>query len=93
MRHGDTVARFGGDEFAVLLPDCSADVAERIANKICLAVEAHRLPWQGQQFGVGASVGLIDITASLKDVASVIAGADKACYEAKHAGRNTVRRG
>ena len=93
VRDGDTVARFGGDEFAVLLLNCSAEVGERIANKICQAVEAHRLEWEGLQLGVGASVGLVDIDERFKNVADVIAAADRACYDAKRAGRNTVRRG
>ncbi len=93
VRHGDTVARLGGDEFAILLPSCDSETAERIAHKLCRAVEAHSLKWEGHQLEVGASVGLIEIDARYQDVAAVLAAADRACYEAKRAGRNTVRRG
>ena len=91
VRAGDAVARLGGDEFAVLLRSCDRQTAERVAQQICDRVQAHRLHWHGLSLQVGASIGVVQIDASLTDVAAVMLAADAACYEAKRAGRNAVR--
>lgn len=90
MRTQDTVARLGGDEFAILLRGCSQSDALSIAERIRARVEAYRLPWEGRALEVGASIGVVEIDASLTDAAAVMASADAACYEVKHAGRNAV---
>ena len=91
VRGDDAVARLGGDEFAVLLRSCDRQTAERVAHQICDRVHAYRLHWQGLSLQVGASIGVVQIDASLPDVAAVMLAADAACYEAKRAGRNAVR--
>ena len=52
---------------------------------------AYRLPWNDLEFQVGASIGLVEIDDSFKDISAVLSAADSACYEAKHSGRNAVR--
>ncbi len=94
-RAHDTVARIGGDEFAVLLRGCDSRAAERIAASICMRVAAHRREWgsgaQAQGLSVGASIGIVAIDATFATVTEVLKAADEACYEAKRAGRGTVR--
>ena len=94
-RAHDTVARVGGDEFAVLLRGCDPRAAERFAASICARVAAHRLEWgrgeQAQSLSVGASIGIVAIDATFATVNEVLQAADEACYEAKRAGRGTVR--
>ena len=94
-RAHDTVARIGGDEFAVLLRGCEPRAAERIAASICSRVAEHRLEWgrgeRAQSLSVGASIGIVAIDGSFASVKDVLHAADEACYEAKHAGRGTVR--
>jgi diguanylate cyclase (GGDEF)-like protein/PAS domain S-box-containing protein len=94
-RAHDTVARIGGDEFAVLLRGCDARAAERIAAGICMRVAEHTLAWgrgaQAQQLSVGASIGIVAIDSTFDSVKQVLEAADEACYEAKRAGRGTVR--
>jgi PleD family two-component response regulator len=51
------------------------------------------MPWNGASFQVQTSIGVVHIDAAYKDVASVIAAADAACYAAKRSGRNAVRSG
>jgi diguanylate cyclase (GGDEF)-like protein/PAS domain S-box-containing protein len=91
----DTVARIGGDEFAVLLRGCDPRAAERIAAGICARVADHTLAWgsgaQAQQLSVGASIGIVAVDATFDSVAQVLEAADEACYDAKRAGRGTVR--
>ena len=91
VRHADTVARLGGDEFAVLLINCDRLGAASVAEKMRAAVEALRVPWAGAALNVGASLGVVELDASLPDVAAVLTAADIACYAAKHDGRNSVR--
>ena len=91
VRSGDVVARLGGDEFGVVLLQCPADVAQRVAESICQQVAALRLPWQGQQLHVGISVGVAALAQEVDSVASWLARADAACYEAKAAGRGSVK--
>lgn len=90
VRKSDTVARIGGDEFAVVLPQCPSDHALDIAEKIRQAVADYRLPWDGQEFGVGASIGMVRVDGTFGHAKDVLAAADKACYAAKHRGRNRV---
>ncbi|MBW8757164.1 MAG: diguanylate cyclase [Burkholderiales bacterium] len=94
-RAHDTVARIGGDEFAVLLRGCDPRAAERIAAGICARVAEHALVWssggQSQLLSVGASIGIVAIDAAFDSVKQVLEAADEACYDAKRAGRGTVR--
>jgi diguanylate cyclase (GGDEF)-like protein/PAS domain S-box-containing protein len=90
-RAHDTVARIGGDEFAVLLRGCGPSAAERVAADICMRVADYQLAWRGQALGVGASIGVVEIDSSFATVDEVLLAADAACYEAKWAGRGAVR--
>ena len=90
VRGSDLVARIGGDEFAVLLASCDRHHAAAIATKMCAAVAGYRLRHDGHELQVGASIGVVELDPSLPDMASVLAAADAACYEAKRAGRNGV---
>jgi diguanylate cyclase (GGDEF)-like protein/PAS domain S-box-containing protein len=90
-RAHDTVARIGGDEFALLLRGCGTSAAERVAADICARVAEYQLAWQGQSLGVGASIGVVEIDRSFASVDEVLLAADAACYEAKREGRGAVR--
>lgn len=90
VRQADTVARLGGDEFAILLRGCPLSRALEVGEKLRDAVQAYRLHWEGQAFGVGASIGLVAVDDSFPDAASVLKAADAACYAAKAQGRNAV---
>ncbi len=90
LRKSDTVGRLGGDEFAVLLPQCPIPRAQALAEKLRGAVETYRLDWEGRQFSVGASIGLVAVNGVHASAAEVLRAADAACYEAKRAGRNQV---
>lgn len=90
VRRSDVVARLGGDEFAVLLPGCPVDQARFIADNLCTAVQGYELVWNGDRFGVGASVGLVAVDDSFTTSADVLRVADSACYAAKKRGRSRV---
>jgi diguanylate cyclase (GGDEF)-like protein/PAS domain S-box-containing protein len=90
VRRSDTVARLGGDEFAVLLPQCPGQQAQVLADKLRRAVEDFRFAWDGRQFSVGASIGLVVSDGAHAGAAEVLAAADAACYASKQEGRNRV---
>jgi len=84
------VARFGGDEFALLLPDCDGADARALAERLCRLVESHGLvhPNGG---AVTVSIGVATLHArDGEDAQRMIAAADRSLYAAKAQGRNRV---
>jgi diguanylate cyclase (GGDEF)-like protein len=90
MRVTDMVARLGGDEFAIALPRCDLDEAEEIADAIATAIRLHVLPGEAAP-PVTASIGIATFGPSSNGYDAVLSAADDAMYEAKRAGRDSVR--
>jgi len=90
VRTSDTVARIGGDEFAVLMEDCPPAQAQRSAQRICDRLEDFRFIHEDKRFRVGASIGLVPVDGRWATTAAVQQAADNSCYAAKEAGRNRV---
>src|SRR5690606_17382689 len=63
VRWRDTLARLGGDEFGILLESCSLDEAMRTAESLREAVRNFRFTWEDRVFRLGASIGVVPITA------------------------------
>jgi len=91
LRGGDLLARLGGDEFAVVLERCPLDAAVRVAESLREAIASITLPWQERTLDVGASLGVAALSPGFETAEDWMAEADKACYRAKAAGRNTVQ--
>jgi len=91
-RPGDLVARFGGEEFVVVLPNTNSEGALQVANEICESLRNRRLPHTGNPFGiVTISIGCATLIPQAgMHAPDLIAMADHALYEAKHNGRNQV---
>ena len=97
LRGSDTLSRLGGDEFVLLTPEISpneqfaADTARNMAEKL-RSVLAKPFVLDGEQISLGASIGVTLFPASDNtDVTELLKQADTAMYQAKAAGRNTVR--
>ncbi len=86
----DTLARVGGDEFAILLQDCPIIEAEAIAQHIVDEIRDYVFMWDGKYFKVGASVGIAQMNNRYNSISEVMQNADTACYEAKNRGRGNV---
>jgi diguanylate cyclase (GGDEF)-like protein len=82
LRKNDTVARFGGDEFGILLTDISLEVAEKIAIKI---TDLFKQPFdiEDQNLSVGISIGVVEYPRHGNDVNILMQRADIAMYNAK----------
>ncbi len=90
LREGETLARIGGDEFAILLENCSAEFANAAATQARDAVQAWQFEWGEKAFQVGVSVGVVAITKLAPGLSAVMSEADTACFTAKEQGRNRV---
>jgi diguanylate cyclase (GGDEF)-like protein/PAS domain S-box-containing protein len=89
MRTRDTLARIGGDEFAVLMEHTSLDKALPIAEKIREAIAGFQFHWRSQRFSIGVSIGAVPIQTGCS-MSNALNQADMACYTAKKEGRNRV---
>jgi diguanylate cyclase (GGDEF)-like protein len=95
LRHGeDWVARVGGEEFAVVLPETNASDALRIAQRLRDHVHASPIETNAGPLGVTASFGVCSETSEHRgpnaDTETFVRRADEALYASKHAGRNRV---
>ena len=85
------VARLGGDEFGVLFRASSTRQARTTADEVLQAIREQRFEWEGRQYNLSTSIGLVFIDKSTESVDAVMRHADEACYTAKDAGRNRVQ--
>lgn len=87
LRADAALCRSGGEEFLLLLPDVSLTQAEAIAERLRARVASHEMEIAGH---ITLSLGVAHWPADESNLAAVLKQADKALYEAKHAGRNCV---
>lgn len=91
VRNIDRACRYGGEEFALLLPETGAAEAMLFANRLCNEVASNR--WdldQETQISVTVSIGVAGCPEHAVSPQDMVAAADNALYEAKLAGRNRV---
>jgi diguanylate cyclase (GGDEF)-like protein/PAS domain S-box-containing protein len=93
QRSADFPARYGGDEFVLVLPDTGAEGAARIANQVKDAITRLDLPNPGSSSSprVTVSQGIATANPATKgEFSSLMLSADRALYKAKHLGRNRI---
>ncbi len=90
-RASDIACRYGGDEFAVILPQTSAEEAMEVAERYRQQIEQARFT-EHPNFSVSASLGIADLSAiaGVPTADALVHAADAALYEAKQQGRNRV---
>ncbi len=89
-RTSDVIARFGGDEFTVLLYDTTPDNAVRAADSFRELLNNHVFMQAGERITVSCSIGVNVITPTNVSAEEVLSQADLACHLAKRRGRNRV---
>lgn len=90
LRHTDVLARYGGDEFVVLLPETAADRATEVAQRILLAIATAPLEFEGRSIQTSVSIGIACYPEDGRSIDAIQARADRAMYLAKEQGRNRI---
>jgi two-component system cell cycle response regulator len=92
VRGADLACRYGGEEFVVVMPDTSPEVAAAVAERLRAAVESvpFELKSTGQTLSITASFGISSRIPSVITPDQLVKQADQALYEAKNTGRNRV---
>lgn len=83
VREQDLVSRLGGDEFGVILADCTKEEAVRRVETLLGGLREEPFSAGGQVFRVKASVGVVGLSGGITDVERALTMADSACYQAK----------
>lgn len=91
LRDVDHLARWGGEEFLVILPATAGGDAQQLAQRLCERVRAVPLVHEGQALALTASVGVAAWQGREDSVPALLRRADAALYRAKHAGRDGVQ--
>lgn len=93
VRNEDVVARFGGEEFAIILRAIEIDSAQLMAERLRKLVESTQMPSPAESVRATVSIGLAGFPSTpARSLEELVEAADKALYRAKHAGRNRVSR-
>ncbi len=90
VRSSDTVARIGGDEFAIILHGANLSAAMKIAEQLRKGINDYELKWEGVPQSVSASMGLVEVNPELADLEALTMASDNNCMAAKQAGKNRV---
>lgn len=89
LQQSDLLARFSGDEFAILLKDCSLEQAKAILDKLLGQIREFSFDYDDYRFKVSACIGVVVIDCN-SSLVEVLKQADSACFAAKEAGRDRI---
>lgn len=90
LRPDDVIGRYGGEEFALVLPETDEMGGVAVADELRRRVELHHFQFENETIKVTASFGVAQLLDD-RDVSMLVKDADEQLYRAKHDGRNCVR--
>jgi two-component system cell cycle response regulator len=91
VRGADLACRYGGEEFVVVMPDTSVDLAASVAERLRSIIEDRPFVLRsGRELHITASLGIATNTVAVETPEQLLRQADRALYEAKNTGRNRV---
>jgi len=90
LRATDVMARYGGDEFLVLLPETHPDGARLVAERLRAVVATASLDLEGKRVPTSVSIGIACYPGDGRDTRQLIDHADRAMYQSKERGKNTI---
>ena len=90
LRPTDMVARFGGEEFVMMLPETGLDEAMEAAGRLRRAIETTPVGFEGRDIRVTVSLGVASVPRHGENVEAALLAADEALYRSKEGGRNQV---
>jgi diguanylate cyclase (GGDEF)-like protein len=91
IRQSDDLARFGGEEFVILLPETSVEAATTLAERLRKALDTKPIEYEGAVLSVHASFGISGVDSEKKiDLDTLYRSADQALYRSKSMGGNTI---
>jgi diguanylate cyclase (GGDEF)-like protein len=91
VRKADTLARHGGDEFVVVMPDLTQETDPSVVAEKILRALSPDVIVDGRTFRIGASIGISVFPVDAGNAEALLRNADAAMYSAKQMGRNTFR--
>jgi diguanylate cyclase (GGDEF)-like protein len=90
LRTSDVIAKYGGDEFVIILPQTDREGARTLAERIRAAVEVHEFPGEEEGMRITSSMGIAQFPEDGELTRDLLESADNALYDAKRSGRNRV---
>ena len=90
IRHCDVLARFGGEEFILLLPETDQASALQVATKLCRLIAGHVIEFKGMHIQVTISAGVTTCNPTTATLDELLTRADQALYQAKRLGKNRL---
>ncbi len=90
IRSNDVLGRLGGDEFGLILKNCTQNGALKITNNIIKTISERKFNWDGCDYSLGVSIGINPLSKNSQDAADAIRKADLACYTAKDHGKGQI---
>ena len=88
IRHPDTIGRYGGEEFLIVLPNTPLEAADDQAARLCEQVRATTMNIRGQMIRLTVSIGIAQYRIGVETWQQLLSRADMALYEAKNQGRD-----